>query len=172
MKVLVTATSLKPDSKNPALEALGKFADEVAYNPHGRPLAEDELIPLLSGCDGFIAGLDFVTERVINSCGRLKVISRYGAGVDRVDIAAASARGVCVCNTPGANAQAVADLAFGLMLGVARRIPMLDRMTREGKWVRSTGAELYGKTIGILGLGAIGKAVARRAAGFSMKVLA
>ncbi|MDR3076984.1 MAG: phosphoglycerate dehydrogenase [Synergistaceae bacterium] len=172
MKVLVTATSLKPDSKNPALEALGKFADEVAYNPHGRPLAEDELIPLLSGCDGFIAGLDFVTERVINSCGRLKVISRYGAGVDRVDIAAASARGVCVCNTPGANAQAVADLAFGLMLGVARRIPMLDRMTREGKWVRSTGVELYGKTIGILGLGAIGKAVARRAAGFSMKVLA
>jgi len=172
MKVLVTATSLKPNSKNPALETLEKFAGDVVYNPHGRPLTEDELAPLLSDCDGYIAGLDFVTAKAIATCDRLKVISRYGAGVDRVDIPAASAKRIAVCNTPGANAQAVADLAFGLILSVARSIPMLDRMTREEKWVRSTGIELHGKTIGILGLGAVGRAVAKRASGFSMRTLA
>ncbi len=77
-----------------------------------------------------------------------------------------------VCNTPGVNAQAVADLTFGFMLSLVRRLPLLDRTTREGQWDRSIGAELYQKTIGILGLGYVGKAVARRAAGFSMRILA
>ncbi len=172
MKVLVTATSFKPDNPTPALRQLQEFADEVVYNPVGRPLTEDELIPLLQGCDGFIAGLDSVTEKVIRSCDKLKVISRYGAGVDRVDLKAAAECGITVCNTPGANAQAVADLALGLMLSAARKLPMLDGKTREGQWVRSTGIELYGKTLGILGLGAIGKSVAKRGQGFDMKVLA
>jgi D-3-phosphoglycerate dehydrogenase len=77
-----------------------------------------------------------------------------------------------VCNTPGANAQAVADLTLGLLLAAARKIPFLDRETREGRWPRSTGIELYGKTLGILGLGAVGRAVAKRGAGFSMRILA
>jgi D-3-phosphoglycerate dehydrogenase len=172
MKILVTATSLNPNHPSPALEQLQHFADEVIFNPHGRPLSEDELIPLLDGCEGYIAGLDFITKKVIDSSEKLKIISRYGAGVDRVDIASAHARGVIVCNTPGANAQAVADLAIGLTLGAARKIPMLDRKTREGQWTRSTGVELYAKTMGILGLGAVGRAVAKRAQGFSMTVLA
>jgi D-3-phosphoglycerate dehydrogenase len=172
MKVLVSATSFKPDNPSPALETLRRFTGEPVFNPLGRPLSEDELIPLLAGCDGYIAGLDFVTKKVIDSCETLKVISRYGAGVDRVDLAAAKARGVPVCNTPGANAQAVADLTLGLLLAVARKIPFLDRETRNGRWIRSAGVELYGKTIGILGLGAVGKAVAKRAAGFSMKIMA
>jgi D-3-phosphoglycerate dehydrogenase len=172
MKILATPTSLRPDDENPAIERLKKFADEIIFNPAGRPLTEEELVPLLEDCDGYIAGLDFVTAKVVESCKKLKVISRYGAGVDRVDIDAASGRGIAVCNTPGVNAEAVADLAFGLILSVARRIPALDRLTKEGKWTRSTGVELSGKTIGILGLGAIGRAVARRARGFSMRVLA
>jgi D-3-phosphoglycerate dehydrogenase len=172
MKVLATPTSLKPDTKNPALNELEKFADEITFNPADRPLSEEELIPLLEDCDGYIAGLDFVTARVVESCKKLKVISRYGAGVDRVDIDAASRRGIAVCNTPGVNAEAVADLAFGLILSVARRIPALDKLTKEGKWTRSIGIELSDKTIGILGLGAIGRAVAKRARGFSMRVLA
>jgi D-3-phosphoglycerate dehydrogenase len=109
---------------------------------------------------------------VIDACTALKVISRYGAGVDRVDLAAAKAKGIAVCNTPGANAQAVADLTMALILCAARKVPMLDRKTKEGQWVRSTGIELYGKTIGVLGLGAVGKGVAKRAQGFSMRVLA
>jgi D-3-phosphoglycerate dehydrogenase len=144
----------------------------LVFNPQGWPLTEDELIPLLEGCSGYIAGLDFVTKKVIDSSGDLRVISRYGAGVDRVDLDAAKAKNIPVCNTPGANAQAVADLALALMLCAARKVPMLDRKTREGQWPRSTGIELYGKTVGILGLGAIGKGVAKRAQGFSMRVMA
>lgn len=172
MKVLVTATSFRADSSTPANEKLRRFADEIVYNPVGRPLSEEELAPLLKDCDGYIAGLDFVTAKAISEANRLKVISRYGAGVDRVDLEAAKAHGVTVCNTPGANAQAVADLAFGLMLALARKIPLLDQKTKAGEWIRSTGIELYGKTLGILGLGAIGKGVAARAAGFNMRVMA
>jgi D-3-phosphoglycerate dehydrogenase len=176
MKILVTATSFKADSPGSALGQLRQFAakhsGEIIFNPFGKPLSEDELIPLLKGCDGYIAGLDFVTRKAIEAGDALKVISRYGAGVDRVDLEAAKAKGIVVCNTPGANAQAVADLTLALILCVARKVPLLDRKTREGQWVRSTGIELYGKTIGILGLGAVGKGVARRAQGFSMQVLA
>ena len=172
MKILVTPTSFKPDGENPAMEKLKAFADTLVFNPTGKPLDEDGLIPLLDGCDGCIAGLDRFTARAIESAPKLKVVSRYGIGVDRVDLAAAKAGNVVVCNTPGANSQAVADLAFGLFLALARRIHVLDGKTREGLWPRSNGTELYGKTMGLLGLGAIGRAVARRASGFSMKVMA
>jgi D-3-phosphoglycerate dehydrogenase len=172
MKILVTATSFKPDSKTPAMEKLRSFADSLVFNPSGKPLSEDDLIPLLDGCEGCIAGLDHYTAKAIENAKTLKVISRYGAGVDRVDLAAAKARNVIVCNTPGANSQAVADLTFALLLCVARKVSVLDQKTREGQWPRSNGTELYNKTIGILGLGAIGKAVARRASGFSMKIIA
>ena len=172
MKILVTATSFRPENPTPALKRLREFADEIVFNPKGKPLTEDELLPLARDCEGYIAGLDFITAKVISRCERLKVISRYGVGVDRVDLEAAKARGIKVCNTPGANTNAVADLAFGLMLGVARKLPMLDRKTRGGEWVRSTGVEVCQKTLGILGLGAIGKAVARRARGFDMNVMA
>ena len=172
MKILVTPTSFKPDSDNPALEQLRAFADTLVFNPVGKPLSEDQLIPLLADCDGCIAGLDFFTAKVIAGAPALKVISRYGTGIDRVDLAAAKAGNVVVCNTPGANSQAVADLTFALLLNAARKVHILDRKTREGQWPQSTGIELYGKTMGILGLGAVGRAVARRAAGFSMKILA
>ena len=173
MKILVTPASFKPGTAGPALEQLRSFAGDLVFNPQARPLTEDELIPLLDGCDGCIAGLDHFSRKVIESTtGTLKVISRYGTGIDNVDLAAARAKNIIVCKTPGVNAQAAADLAFGLMLSLARQLPMLDRKTREGQWVRSVGFELYKKTIGILGLGAVGKAAARRAVGFSMKVLA
>ena len=172
MKILVTPTSFKPDSESPAMKKLKSFAGSLVFNPVGKPLSEDELIPLLEGCEGCIAGLDYYTARVLESAKSLKVISRYGVGVDRVDIEAAKAKNIVVCNTPGANTQAVADLAFALLLSAARKVPILDRKTREGLWPRSNGTELYGKTIGIMGLGAIGRAVARRATGFSMKIVA
>ena len=172
MKILITPTSFKPDSDSHAMKKLKSFTESLVFNPAGKPLSEDELIPLLDGCEGCIAGLDYFTSRVIENTKSLKVISRYGIGVDRVDLAAARAKNIIVCNTPGANTQAVADLAFALILCTARKLSVLDRKTREGQWPRSTGTELYAKTIGILGLGAIGKAVAKRAGGFSMKVIA
>jgi len=172
MKILVTPTSFKPDSESPAMKKLKEFSGSLVFNPGTKPLSEDELIPLLEGCVGCIAGLDHYTSKVMESVKDLKVISRYGAGVDRVDLEAAKAKNIVVCNTPGANAQAVADLTFALLLCVARKVALLDRKTKEGQWPRSSGTELYAKTIGVLGLGAIGKAVAKRATGFSMKILA
>ncbi|MCL2763453.1 MAG: phosphoglycerate dehydrogenase [Treponema sp.] len=172
MKILVTPTSFKPNTSGKAMEQLRAFADTLVFNPENRPLNEDELIALLAGCDGCIAGLDPFSRKVIESTAGLKVISRYGTGVDNVDIAAASAKKIAVCNTPGVNAQATADLSFGLMLCLARKLPFMHHSTREGKWDRSIGTELYQKTIGILGLGRVGKAVAQRAAGFSMRILA
>lgn len=152
---------------------LEQFASEIVCNPYNRPLMADELIPLLEGVDGYIAGVDDVSARVIDKApSTLKVISRYGVGYDQVDIKACGQRGIVVTNTPGANAESVADLAFGLMLSVARQIPYADEQTKRGGWPRITGLELYGKTLGIIGLGAIGKGVARRAKGFSMRVLA
>jgi D-3-phosphoglycerate dehydrogenase len=170
MKILITATSFKSD--NPALAGLKPLAEDLIFNTLGRPLKEDELIRMLEGCQGCIAGLDYFTSRVIENARDLKVISRYGTGVDRIDLASAMTRNIVVCNTPGANAQAVADLTIALLLCTARKISILDRKTREGQWPRSSGIELYGKTMGILGLGAVGKAVAQRAAGFSMKIIA
>jgi len=121
---------------------------------------------------GRLNGISLADEAPERRFGRLKVISRYGSGYDNVNLAAARECGVAVCYAPGANAQAVADLTFGLMLCVARRLPALDSQTKAGGWPRSIGLELYGKTIGIVGLGAVGKGVADRAKGFSMKVLA
>lgn len=173
MKVLVTPTSFGKGKSSKAKELLEQFTGDIVYNPYGKPLSEEEIIPLLQGVDGCIAGLDYISARVLDNAPKsLKVISRYGVGVDRVDIAAAARRGIVVTNTPGVNAQAVADMAFGLMLCTARRISALDKRVKAGEWPRTNGTELYGKTLGVVGLGAIGKGVALRAQGFSMKVLA
>lgn len=172
MKILITPSSFKPGTAGAALERLQSFAGTLIFNPQSRPLTEDELIPLLDGCNGCIAGLDHFTRKVIESSDSLQVISRYGTGVDNIDITASREKKVTVCRTPGVNARAVAELTFGLLLCLARQIPLLDRQTREGKWARSVGIELRQKTFGILGLGAVGKEVSRLAAGFSMKVIA
>lgn len=172
MKILITPTSLNPEKQPELFHELNEYADELVINEKGRPLNEEELIPLLKDCDGYIAGLDNISEAVINSCNRLKVISRYGAGYDRVDIEAAKRKGIIVTNTPGVNAEAVGEHAFALILSLARRVPFLNNSTKSGDWIRSTGVELSGKTIGIVGLGAIGKVVCRCSQSFNMKVVA
>ncbi len=173
MKILLTPTSFSNKNAPEAWARLAAFSSDIVCNPYGKPLMEEQILPLLAGVDGWIAGLDYITADVLRQApATLKVISRYGAGVERVDMPMAAARGIKVTNTPGANANAVADLTMGLMLAVARRIPALDRQVKAGGWPRTTGMELPGKTLGILGLGAIGKGVARRAQGFSMRVLA
>jgi len=172
MKILVTPTSFGKSAQMAPKDKLLDFADEIVYNPHSRPLTEEELIPLLDGCDGYLAGLDFITGKVLESTKKLRVISRYGIGCDRVDLDAAKKHGIYVTNTPGANADAVADLTLGFMLSLARAIPMLDRATKQGEWKRRTGIELGGKTLGLLGFGMIGKQTARRAVAFGMEVIA
>lgn len=171
MKILVTPTSFTKPENKAAQEKLNAFADEVVYNPHGRPLTEEEIPGLLAGCDGYIAGLDYITASAIkNAPDTLKIISRYGAGVDRVDLSAARDRGITVTNTPGTNATAVCELAFGLMLALARSIPQLDHAVKQGEWPRRNGIELSGKKLAVLGLGAIGRKLAARAQVFGMEV--
>jgi len=171
MKILVTPTSFNADTRNSAREKLDRFADEVIFNPFGRPLDAAEIIAVLDDVDGYIAGLDHISRQVLKEAPAcLKVISRYGAGYDRVDVEAATKRGIAVTTTPGANAESVADLTMGLMIAVARQIPLLDREVRSGGWPRRTGFEIFQKNLGIIGLGHIGKKVATRAKGFSMKI--
>ncbi len=173
MKILVTPTSFLKPVNAAAKAEIEAFADEVIYNETGKPLKPEQLIPMLQGVDGYIAGVDYITEEVVNAAPDcLKVISRYGAGTDRVDIPACTARGIKVANTPGTNSVAVAELAFALMLNVARNIPQLHASVERGEWVRSEGIELRGKTLGIVGMGAIGKNIATRAKAFGMNVVA
>ncbi len=173
MKILVTPTSFPRTEASSAYRRLTAFSDEIVWNPHRRPLTPEEIRPLLSGVTGWIAGLDTIDGPLLRDAPpELAVISRYGVGVERVDLQTAQQKGIVVTNTPGTNAEAVADLAFGLMLSVARRIPVLNEQVRAGGWPRTSGVELFGKTLGLIGLGAIGKNVARRAAGFSMRILA
>jgi D-3-phosphoglycerate dehydrogenase len=170
-RVLVTSTSFNKVDPHPR-ERLIHFGCEIVDNPLGRPLKEDELIPLLKNVDGIVAGLDEYSRKAILSTNKLKVISRYGVGVDNIDLEAAKERGILVVNTPEVNTQAVADLTFGLILSVCRKIPKAHFSTQKGNWGRLIGRGVYNKSLGIIGLGRIGKAVAERARGFSMEILA
>ena len=169
--LLVTPTSFARYNKN-YISILENAVKKVTYNTTGKPLSEKDLIQLITGIDGYIAGLDDITSGVINAARNLKVISRYGTGVDRVDLKAAKKAGIFVTNTPGANSVSVAELAIGLAISAARNIPEGNIRTKTGSWPRLSGISLSGKTFGIIGLGSIGKEVAKRISCFNMKILA
>lgn len=164
-RVLVTSTSygMNDASLRTELEAV---VGEVVYNPTGHPMTPDELVALIPRIDGMIAGLDYIDRSVIEAADVLRVIARYGVGLDRVDLDAARTRGIVVTNTPGANAASVAELTVGLMLVLARHIHVANVQTRRGEWPRLKGVALAGATVGLLGLGAIGRRVARMLSGF------
>ena len=170
MKILVTARSFRQTSGRHK-ELLEQSGHQLIESPFDRPLQEAEMVELIGDIDGAILGLDYVTAKVIEAGWQLKVLSRYGVGVDRVDLEAATEAGVVVTNTPGANHIAVAELTLGLMLSLARRIPQHDRTVREGSWERVRGSELAGKTLGIVGLGWISRELIRRASAFDMKIV-
>jgi len=139
------------------------------YDPARRT---EDLIAALADADAAIVGLDPIDGAVLDRTPRLRVVARTGVGYDNIDVAAASARDVVVCATVGSNDRTVAELTWGLILALARRIPQHDALVRAGRWERTHGMELWGKTLGVVGFGAIGRAVARRGAGFEMTVLA
>ena len=170
-RVLATARSFcKSDGPHHAY--LRDNDCEVDLRPPDHPMSADELAELVPGYDALILGLDDCDADVIARADRLRVISRYGSGVDKVDIEAATARGIVVTNTPGVNRIAVAELTIGLMFCLARRIPQVVSNARAGVWTRAQGWELYEKTLGLIGLGAIGREVASRAAALGMHVIA
>lgn len=150
---------------------LGAAGCEVVVPPVRERLSEAELLPLVGDLDGMICGDDQVTERVLAAAPRLKVIAKWGTGIDSIDTAAAARRGIPVRNTPGAFTEPVADTVMAYLLAFARRPHELDRRVRAGEWPKPPLYALGEKTLGLLGTGAIGRAVARRARAFGMRVL-
>jgi D-3-phosphoglycerate dehydrogenase len=136
------------------------------------PLSAEQLIPLVADADGLLAGLDEIDERVFDAAPHLRVVARYGSGVDRVDLDAARRHGVVVTATPGANTNAVAELTIALLLAVARPLLQGRDAARGGSWKSLRGIELEGRTLGIVGLGRIGSRVAEKARGLGMRVVA
>ena len=172
MKILVTPTSFKKIQNNNARAVLEDFADEITYNPFRRPLVSSEVKELIKDCDGYIAGLDYIDKKALASANKLKVISRYGTGVDRVDMTMAKKKDIKVTNTPGTNSTAVCELALALMFSLARSIPQLNTKVKNGEWPRNNGVELCNKNLAILGLGVIGKKLAVIAKSIGMKIYA
>jgi D-3-phosphoglycerate dehydrogenase len=172
MKILISSNSFGNINANP-VETLKKVGFTVVSNQYNRKLTENELIELLDkDVVGLIAGTEKITERVLQNATSLKVISRYGVGLDNIDLEAAKRRGIIVCTTPDAPTQAVAELTLALILTLYRGIGVVDRNLRSGKWTPLMGRLLSGKTLGIIGLGRIGKALVKLVQPFELKIMA
>lgn len=146
--------------------------------PDELPPSHEEIISRVKGCDGLLCLLtDRIDAAVMDAAGLdLKIISNHAVGVDNVDVAAATARGILVGNTPDILTDATADMSFALLLAAARRVVEADRLVKKGGWKTwgpgfMLGADLHGATLGIIGFGRIGRAVARRAAGFGLRII-
>jgi D-3-phosphoglycerate dehydrogenase / 2-oxoglutarate reductase len=144
---------------------------ELVLAAGSAPLTAAQLAPLAADADALLLGLDQCDASVFAAAPRLRVVSRFGAGVDSIDLEAAARHGVTITTTPNANTIAVAELTLGLLLALARDLPSAIATARAGGWTRSPGWELDGKTLGLVGLGRIGRAVAVRAAAFGMRVI-
>jgi len=170
-KVLITTSSF----------SLGNFAQakslhdagiSLEMNPHGRRLSEDEVAELVAtDVIAILAGLEPLTDRVLSNAKSLRVIARCGTGLDSVDLLAASRLGIDVFNTPDAPTQAVAELTIAHMLNSLRHISTTDSNMRSGKWTPTMGSLLATKTVGLIGVGRIGSAVAKLAQAFGARVI-
>lgn len=134
-------------------------------------LDEGELLPLVRDVDGIICGDDQFSKEVLRACPRLRVISKWGTGIDSIDLEETRSLGVAVCNTPGAFTDPVADTVMGYVLMLARQLPWMDRDIRRGLWVKRPCVSLRERVLGVIGIGNIGKAVVTRAVAFGMQVL-
>jgi D-3-phosphoglycerate dehydrogenase len=170
-RILVTPRSLTA-SRHPAVERLREFGYEVVYCEAGKAPSEQDLLRLTPDIVGWLAGVEPVSEAVIAGARRLRAISRNGVGVDNLPLAALSQREIALRTAGGANAQGVAELAIGLMFSAIRHIPLADSGIKSGRWPRHIGREIHGRTVGVVGYGAIGREVARLAGALGAKVLA
>jgi glyoxylate reductase len=171
MKVLVSGNL--PSDIMARLEACHK----VYGHPHDRPMDRQAMLAAVKDKHGLLCMItDRIDAQLLERAPQLKMIANFGVGFNNIDVSAATARGIMVSNTPGVLTEATADLSMALMLSVGRRIVEADLHTRDGKFLfwapfYFLGQEISGKTLGIVGMGRIGQAVARRAAGFDMKVI-
>jgi phosphoglycerate dehydrogenase-like enzyme len=170
-KVLITPATLA-HVEGPHLQLLREAGFELAFPPRPAQLTEEDLLRQLPGVCATIAGSEPYTPRVLEQARDLRVIARAGVGYDAVHLEAATGRGVAVTITPGANHDAVAEHTFALLLGLAKDLVLQDRKTRANLWPRQSNVPLRGRILGIVGLGRIGKSVARRALAFGMRLIA
>jgi D-3-phosphoglycerate dehydrogenase len=168
-KILITSKSFGQISDAPLeiLQAAG--CEAVFYNA---AFDEIEFRRLLSDCDGLIIGAHKLSEDAVTGARKLKIVSKHGTGLDNMDLGLLERRGIRVTNVPSVNANAVADLAFGHMLNLARGISLSEHRVRDHEWKHTVGIDVYAKTLALIGFGEIAKNVARRGLGFSMEVLA
>lgn len=169
MKVICTSPSFAKYDAQP-VATLKEQGFELVTLPADAPL--EALLPHLADTVAMIVAFTEVNEALLTQAPQLKIVCKHGVGVDNIDLEAAKARGVIVTNVPDANKHAVADFAFALILNAARQVTQAVTQTRAGNWPRLFATDVYGKTLGIIGLGNIGKQVALRASGFNMRVLA
>jgi len=169
-KVLISAPYMQPaiERFRPRLEAQGV---EIVLPPVAERLEEEELLRWIGDIDGAICGDDRFTDRVLGAAPRLKVISKWGTGIDSIDREACRRRGIVIKNTPNAFSEPVADSVLSYMLAFARRTPWMDREMKHGVWDKIPGTTLGELTLGVIGVGDVGKAVVRRAVAFGMRVL-
>lgn len=170
-KVLITASGIARTGQQ-AEVALRAAGCQLVKPARPGPYRAAELLPLLADSDAVLASLDEYSAAVLESAGRLKLIARWGVGYDSIDLAAATRLGIVVTYTPGLLDDAVADYTMALLLALPRRICEANASMSEGAWRVELGVDVSGKTLGLIGCGRIGRAVARRAQGFNMRVLA
>ncbi len=168
-KILITAKAFIEHAEYFA--PLAEAGYVIGHQEEG-PLSQQRLLEVLPGHVAVIAAVDPYNAEVLANAPDLRVISRWGVGLDSVDVAAATARNIIVCNTPGMVSSSVADMTFALMLSLARDLRAATRRGANAEWVQVQAADFFGATLGIVGFGSIGQAVAHRARGFDMKVLA
>ncbi|MEI8115102.1 MAG: phosphoglycerate dehydrogenase [Bacteroidia bacterium] len=171
-KILITPRSVTKEGGHPSLEKLRSEGYEVIFSTAGVQPDEYELLRRLPDCIGYLAGVEKISAKVLQTASNLKVISRNGVGINNVDLNAAKQLNITVCKTPGANSRGVAELAISLIFALVRSIPFSDANLKSGQWERKKGIEIYGKTLGIVGCGRIGKEVALMGLALGMKVFA
>ena len=168
----IICTALSTDA-GPHTDMLTKAGFDVVDAPRGVNLYEPaNLLPIVRDCVAVVAGSEPWPESLIAACPKLRVLARTGVGFDAIDVAACDRHRVIVATTPGVNHHAVAEHTFALLLGVARGFPSRDQYVRACTWIRASTPRVMGRTLGIVGLGRIGRAVATRAVGLGMKVVA
>jgi D-3-phosphoglycerate dehydrogenase len=169
-KILISAPYMQPVIERFRAE-LEHAGCELFIPPVFERFEEDDLLEFIGDIDGAITGDDRFTPRVLQAAPRLKVISKWGTGIDSIDREACAQLGVAVKNTPNAFSEPVADTVLGYMLSFVRNLPFMDQHMKNGVWEKIPGRSLRECTLGIIGVGDVGKAVARRAVGFGMRIL-
>lgn len=168
MKVLVTTSSFGKAISEP-LDLL-KAKCDVKLNPYGRKLTTEEFVELTECVDGVIAGVESITAEALKNRSNIKVISRCGVGMDSVDVCACEKLGIKVYNTPNAPVDSVAELTVTIILDLLKNVSNMNTALRAGTWEKMTGSMLKGKKVGIIGLGRIGRKVARLLGAFDVEI--